>query len=421
MSETTPLNIAPAFRELFEPDSPAFPRKIFYCYPGGRSSGKSHALATAAVLRAIAKKERILCVREVLNTIADSLYRLLVDKIKSLGLHDFFEITDKAIRCKPTGSSFLFKGLGTSVDDTVRSVEAVTITICEESQAISEHSWSVLLPSVLRTEGSEVWVAYNPVTFEDPVHKRFIEGYDPVTMHVTHVNYDSNPYLPKNITQLLEADRKRDPEAFENIWLGRPRRARQGGIFLGEKISIVPAAPAGLRKTRCWDLASSAVIEKRNGVITDPDYSVGLLMSVCPLGIYYIEDVVRLRGTPDVVEQAVLNTAALDGYEVPISMAQDPGQAGVAQAQYYARKLAGYRFHTSPESGSKATRAEPLASIVNSSNLRIVKAPWNEALVNEFKGFNGEKNGGHDDQVDAASRAFTRLAAPQALQKMKIF
>lgn len=417
----TPLDIAPAFRELFEPDSPQFPRKLFYVYPGGRSSGKSHAMACAAVLRAFMGFERILCVREFQNSIADSIYRLIVDKIKAMGLVDFFDVTDKSIKCPRTGSTFLFKGLGVSVDDAVRSVEAISITICEESQAISEHSWSVLLPSIFRAPKSECWIAFNPITYEDPVYKRFVEGYDPATMHLRHVNYDSNLFLPPGIQKLIDADKKRDPEAFENIWLGRPRRAREGGIFLGEKIGIVPAAPAGTRKIRAWDLASSAVIEKKNGVITDPDYSVGVLLAVCPIGIYYVLDVVRLRGTPDVVEQAILNTAAQDGYDVQISLAQDPGQAGVSQAQYYARKLAGYRFHTSPESGSKATRAEPLASQVNAGNLRLVQASWNDAFISELKGFNGERNGGHDDQVDAASRAFTRLAVPQQMQKFRLF
>ena len=436
MSDEKELVIPAKFGSLFLPNSdpvyapdgrvitPGHRRKRFYIRYGGRAGGKSHAMAMAAVLRAYQGFERVLCAREVMNTLADSIHRLLVDKIKALGLEQFFVVTDNEIRVPSQGSSFIFKGLGNNVESVTKSLEGITLTLVDEAQAVSEHSWQVLLPGVLRAPTSEIWVAYNANTIEDPTHVRFVLNADPDRYDVELVNYYDNPHLPEAILEQVESDRKRlSEDDFANIWLGVPRVAREGGIFQPEKIGVMAERPAGLKLVRAWDLASSAVLQKRNGVVSDPDYTVGALMGYDSVSqLYVIVDLVRLRGTPDVVEQAVVNTAALDGYEVEISMAQDPGQAGLSQVQHYARKLAGYRLHTSTETGSKAVRAGPFASQVNCSNVRMVKAhAWNDSLVNEFKGFNGEKNGPHDDIVDACSRAFSRLVVPSLMQKMRLF
>lgn len=417
------LQVPEKFGAIFTPNSDTHRRKTFYVRYGGRASAKSHNFATAAILRALYAPERILCVREIMNTLNDSVYRLLCDKIKAMGLDNYFDIKLSEIRVPHNGSLFLFKGLGNNVEETVKSVEAITITYIEEGQAVTDHSLDVLLPSVLRTENSEIWIAFNTGTVDDPVYRRFVTHADPSFMDVELVNYYDNPFLPERTLQLIEADKKRDYDSFRNIWLGEPKVTKDGGVFIPEKISIEPAAPSGLILVRAWDLASSAVVEKKNGTFTDPDYTVGALMGLDQsTGLYYILDIVRLRGTPDVVEAAIVNTAALDGTGVEVSIAQDPGQAGLSQVQYYAKKLAGYKFHSSTETGSKLTRAEPLASQVNVGNVRMASAPsWNTTLINELRSFNGSKNGDHDDQVDALSRAFSRLAQPRYLQKIRIF
>jgi predicted phage terminase large subunit-like protein len=70
------------------------------------------------------------------------------------------------------------------------------------------------------------------------------------------------------------------------------------------------------------------------------------------------------------------------------------------------RKLAGYIVHSSPESGDKITRAEPLASQVNVGNVMMVRGSWNDRMIEEMRLF---PYGKFDDQIDAASRAFAHL------------
>lgn len=78
-----------------------------------------------------------------------------------------------------------------------------------------------------------------------------------------------------------------------------------------------------------------------------------------------------------------------------------------SQVRHLAVKLAGLNFRFSPETGTKEDRAVPFAAMVNAGNVRMVKAPWNSALIDEMRNFPGST---FKDQVDALSRAFAEMA-----------
>jgi predicted phage terminase large subunit-like protein len=190
------------------------------------------------------------------------------------------------------------------------------------------------------------------------------------------------------------------PYEFSGQYMQEPS-PRSGGLFEKQWFGIVDAAPLGGRKVRKWDLAGSVVAAGR-----DPDWTVGTLMSQDAHGFFFIEDIIRFRGSPHEVEQAIMNTAALDGKPVMIGLNQDPGQAGKFQVQHLARLLSGYNVKTEPETGSKELRATPFSAQCEAGNVKLVKAPWNEAFINELIMF---PNATHDDQVDSAAGAFNVL------------
>jgi predicted phage terminase large subunit-like protein len=99
-------------------------------------------------------------------------------------------------------------------------------------------------------------------------------------------------------------------------------------------------------------------------------------------------------------------TAQLDGPGIRISWPQDPGAAGKDQAKSIVQDLAGWNIKTSPETGAKETRWEPFAAQVNGGNVKMVRAPWNRALLEEME---VAPNGAHDDQLDALARAFSEI------------
>ena len=152
---------------------------------------------------------------------------------------------------------------------------------------------------------------------------------------------------------------------------------------------------------RAWDLAATAP-DGRN----DPDWTVGLKLGHQKSGRWIVLDVLRLRGTPGTVEEAISGAAQLDGRSVTIGLPEDPGQAGRYQVGHYGRLLAGYRMTSSRETGSKLTRALPVAAQVEAGNLLIARANWSHRFLEELRDF---PNGRKDDQVDALSRAFAML------------
>lgn len=176
---------------------------------------------------------------------------------------------------------------------------------------------------------------------------------------------------------------------------------REGGMFKAHWFNTVRAVPAGTRFVRGWDLAASTKA-------TSP-YTAGVKIGKTPDGRFIIADSKRERvNTP---RQMIKATASQDGESVLIDYPQDPGQAGKDQAKSIARDLAGYTFHSTPESGDKATRAEPFAAQCEAGNVDILAGDWNAAYLDEICAF---PFGEFADQVDATSRAFNSLSRPQA-------
>ena len=143
-----------------------------YCvYWGGRGGAKSWAIARFLLAIAAYMKLRILCTRELQTTIADSVYKLLIDQITLLNLTQYYDITKTSITSK-SGSEFLFKGLKHNINE-IKSLEAIDICWVEEAQSTSEHSWMVLIPTI-RKEDSKFLVSFNTGEVKDPTYQRFV-------------------------------------------------------------------------------------------------------------------------------------------------------------------------------------------------------------------------------------------------------
>ncbi len=177
---------------------------------------------------------------------------------------------------------------------------------------------------------------------------------------------------------------------------------REGGLFKRAWFEIVNAAPVGTKWLRGWDLAASTTQRAA--------YTSGVKIGKKPDGSYIVGHAVRDRLSPGGVERLMKNTASQDSVECSISLPQDPGQAGKAQAKHLVKALAGYTAKATPETGDKVTRAEPLSAQAEAGNVTILKGEWNEAYLDELCNF---PNGAFMDQVDASSRAFNELALPR--------
>jgi predicted phage terminase large subunit-like protein len=202
---------------------------------------------------------------------------------------------------------------------------------------------------------------------------------------------------------------KRDTTAFAYAGQYQQRPSpREGGRFKRHWFDFVPAVPAKAVSVRGWDLAAS---KKKAGQSTGPAYTAGVKLSLSSK-VYYIENVVRERGSPADVDRLIKNTAVADGTAVMISIPQDPGQAAKGQVLAFAQLLTGFNVRFSTESGDKVQRADPVSAQAEVGNVKIVrtgepaKDAWIDPFLEEITLFPA---GTFKDQVDGLSRAFNAL------------
>lgn len=210
------------FADLYEPHR----YKVFY---GGRGSGKSWAVARALIAISDFCKVRILCCREIQNSIRDSSYQVLKDMAERMGLADRFWFKEAEIEHLGTGSKFIFSGLLRN-ENSIRSKEGIDICWVEEASSVSQKSWDVLTPTI-RKSGSEIWLTFNPLTTDDPTN-RFLEN-PPLDAVVHKVNYLENPFFPETLRAEMEWDKKNDYEKYLHVWEGFPLTVSDAQIFKG--------------------------------------------------------------------------------------------------------------------------------------------------------------------------------------------
>jgi phage terminase large subunit len=195
---------------------------------GGRAGTKSHTIARGLIAQSCAQKLRILCTREYQNSISDSVHRILCDAIGALKLNDYFDIQQRAIFNRSTGSEFIFKGLHHNIQE-IKSIEGIDRCWIEEAQAVSEESWQVLEPTI-RNPGSEIWVSFNPYKDDDPTYIRMIKRTPPGCFRLK-LGWQDNPWFSEEMNKLRLYTLKTDPDAYDWIWEGHTRKISEATIF----------------------------------------------------------------------------------------------------------------------------------------------------------------------------------------------
>lgn len=192
----------------------------YYCYSGGRASGKSTAVAQSLVCRAITQPITVLCAREYQNSIRDSVHKLLAETIEAMNLPGY-TITRDAIT-HSNGSQFIFRGLHSNLQS-VKSMEGIHVCWVEEAQTITRESLDVLIPTI-REPGSTLIFTWNPLTVTDPVMQYFVTHATDERKTQTYYKHttwrDIRDLLNASITGMIEADR--NSAEYAHVWEGEP-------------------------------------------------------------------------------------------------------------------------------------------------------------------------------------------------------
>jgi predicted phage terminase large subunit-like protein len=259
----------------------------------------------------------------------------------------------------------------------------------------------------VRVEGELHWA-------DDPYDLSWIEvegvKQPPKSLTFIPAKVTDNPTLlrinPEYLANLLALPLVEQARLLHGNW---KVREAAGTVFRREWFETIEAAPPHANRVRFWDFAATEPSRENR----DPDWTVGALVGRTHEGLYFIEDIRRIRATPGEVERFVRQTASEDGVRIPVHFEQEPGSSGKQVAHdMISRVLAGYAVYAKPSTGSKRERARPVSAQALARNLVLVRAGaenWHPAWLNEASAF---PDGPHDDQVDAVSGAFSVLTAP---------
>ena len=214
------MQIARPYRDLWWWLHTETPPYRYYCYSGGRASGKSTAVAQSLILRASVQPITVLCAREFQNSITDSVYKLLTGTIEKFGLQGF-EIRRDGIG-HINGSSFIFRGLHDNLQS-IKSIEGVDVCWVEEAQTISKTSLTTLIPTIRKTNSTLIFT-WNPLTSHDPVWTYFVSTESEERLRQTchwHTTFnDVRRLLSQDVLDMVEADKQ--TADYGHVWLGLP-------------------------------------------------------------------------------------------------------------------------------------------------------------------------------------------------------
>ena len=276
----------------------------------------------------------------------------------------------------------------------------------DELTQFTETQYLYLFSRLRRLAGSEIPLrmrgASNPGGVgHDWVKARFVVPGDSARPFVP-ARLEDNPYLDQleYCASLNELDAVTREQLLEGDWDVLP----EGNMFKRERAEIVEAIPAAMtRWIRYWDKA---------GTEGGGDWTAGVLMGMAGRTIFVL-DAVRGQWSAANRQQVMRQCASLDAQAYPlveIWVEQEPGSSGKESAENTIADLAGYSIQAETSTGSKVIRANPFSSQWEVGNVKLLRGAWNKAYLDELSAF---PNGVHDDQCDASSGAFAKLAAVQ--------
>ena len=231
---------------------------------GGRGGAKSHFFAKEVIKACYKRRARVVCIREVQNSIKDSVKQLLVNKINAMGLGWAFEVLEQEIRglagTPAEGALIIFRGMQAYNAENIKSHEDFDIAWVEEAQALSERSLRLLRPTI-RKAGSELWFSWNP-RYETDAVDEFLRGdHPPRDMILVEVGWQDNPWIDDTLIEEKDLDYSRDKEMAEHVWGGGYEIITAGAYYaklIAEaeaegRCGVFPHRP-GMRVRTGWDI-----------------------------------------------------------------------------------------------------------------------------------------------------------------------
>lgn len=250
---------------------------------------------------------------------------------------------------------------------------------------------------ILRNGGSidpNVWVDLNlPAICEDPEQ-------DLLGREVGEVLWPEQ----RSYDWLMAEKKAMGSYLFNAIYQGNPTE-RDGDIFKREwfedpitrKLTCtIPLSklPKDLPTLRYWDFGASG----------DAGDGTSGLLSSWDGNILYFLDLTHGKYTSSKLLRTFPRIAHKDGQRTVIRVEQEPGSGSKILIDKFRRdkELKGYSIRSDKVNKSKKVRAFDLEGLAEDGRIKMVRAQWNEKIVDQLVAFTGEE-GGEDDIVDTCT------------------
>lgn len=228
---------------------------------GGRNGIKSWSMARVLLATGTARPLRVICLRETMRTIKDSVHTLLEDQIKAMQLGYYYDVQATSIRHREFDTRFVYAGLQALIRDStaLKAYESFDIAWIEEAQTVSHESLKVLIPT-MRKSGSEIWFSFNPMLATDPICD-FLFKNPPPGLAIKKTSWRNNLWLTDEARADMDYLKQTDPDEYDHVYEGEFVRTVKGAIYAREldkvdkdgRISKVVKAP-GKPVHSAWDI-----------------------------------------------------------------------------------------------------------------------------------------------------------------------
>lgn len=372
-------------------------KKRYLVIWGGRGGMKSWQVADILLLKSVSERNIIiLCTKQTQTSIKDSVYGLIKQRIYDNNLQEYFQFTDAEIRCKLTGSKFIYKGLQ-DPENSLKSLANIKYCWIEESQTLHESTWKVLTPSI-RAKDSQIFITFNPRSEQDIVYREFIL-YDNPLADVVEMQYWDNPFFPEVLRLEMEQDKIRDPILYEYIWEGKLKTIDPKALWKESYISI-PVGPHG-ELSRIVVAVDPSITGKETsdscGIIVAAKYAKEDRYIV--LGDY------TLVATPAVWARKVIELYTTYKADRIVAEVNQGGDMVETILKNIDKKISYKGVHASR---GKIVRAEPIAALYEDKRVDHIR--HFRELEKELFTYTGEKGETSPNRLDALVYSLTELS-----------
>ena len=171
---------------------------------------------------------KVVCIREVQKTLAQSAKALIEAKIQEFGVGSQFHVLYDRIEA-PGSGLIIFLGMQDQNAESIKSLEGYNVAWVEEAQTLSNRSLALLRPTI-RAEGSEIWFSWNPRRKSDAIDQ-FLRGARPDNAIVVKANWRDNPWFPAVLEEERQLDLQKYPERYHHVWEGDYAKAFEGAYY----------------------------------------------------------------------------------------------------------------------------------------------------------------------------------------------